>query len=282
MKKATGLSDVDDPWTENRNYIRALKYADPARKQLLEAVKQRRDMRLEDERNNRLRRADEERRNQELAKVISEGKQKIDEMDYEGAFQVLSENGAGSPECDRLIEIARKGMELQELLSDKEFLDIPLKRDHWKDFARMQRLESRKERFDLGYPIFWALGLIAGIVLFVLAYLIGTSGDMNAPREGAWDYIWMFLGPILMVVFLLAGIVLMAVGLVNFIRAVYGVRVEKAYNVHINEVIEPLINAELERLKNEYEPLLGEAFLYLLIENTKDNPYRKELQKWLH
>lgn len=264
VKKATALSDVDEPWTENRNYVRALKYADPARKQLLEAVKQRRDMRLEDERKNRIKRADAERREQQISEAISDGKKKIEEMDYQGAFRILSKYAAGSPEGDRLIEISKKGMEAQELLSDKNFLDNAIKRNRPKDYFKMQRLQAKAEKSNTNSP-FWELAvLLAGIVLFALAYLIGHGPIVTGHKETILGYIWMFVGPILMVIFLLLGIVLMAVGLVNLIRALYGRKVRKAYAVHMEEIIEPLKRAELEKLKEEYEPWLGKAFLKML------------------
>lgn len=268
VKKVTALSDVDEPWTENRNYIRALKYADPARKQLLEAVKQRRDMRLEDEKNNRIKRAEAERREQELAKSLEEGRQKIQAMDYKGAFQVLTKNAAGNQEGDKLIEVAKKGMEARELLADKEFLDVPVKRDHPKDYFKMQRLKTRAASSNDDPPVLWLGCLILGAVLFFLAYIIGTSTKNGVPKSGIWDYVWMFLGPILMIVFLIVGIFFMVVSLVNLIRSLYGRHIRKAYETHMKEVIEPLRKAELERLKGEYEPWLGKAFSRLLKKNT--------------
>lgn len=264
VKKATALSDVDDPWTENRNYIRALKYADPARKQLLEAVKQRRDMRLEDERKNRINRAEEERRRQELEKAISEGKKKIDKMDYEGAFQILTKNATGSPEGDRLIEISKKGMEAKELLSDGNFLDNAVKRDHPKAYFKMQRLELRAENSNTNSPLFECAVLFCGIILFALAYLIGSGSGASSQQDSILGYIWLFLGPILMVILLIVGIILMAVGLVNLIRSLYGRHVRKAYDAHMKEVIEPLKKAELEKIREEYEPWLGKAIRKML------------------
>lgn len=262
-RKATALSDVDEPWTENRNYIRALKYADPARKQLLEAVKQRRDMRLEDERKNRVQRAEAERRRQELLKAIEEGKKKIANMDYEGAFSILSKGAAGSPEGDRLIEISKKGMEARELLSDENYLDNVIKREHPKEFFKMQRLEAGAERSETDPPVWGGVLLVVGIILFALAYLLG-SGSIRDHKETILGYIWMFVGPILMVIFLILGIVLMVAGLVKLIRALYGQYIRKAYEAHMKEVIEPLKKAEIERLKKEYGPWLGKALSGML------------------
>lgn len=260
VKKATELSDVDDPWTENRNYIRALKYADPARKQLLEALIQRRNMRLEDEKNSRIKRVEAERREQEMAMAINEGKEKIEAMDYTGAFQVLSQNAAGSPEGDRLIEISKKGMEAQKLLSDEDFLDNAVKRGSPKDYFKMQRLESRARKSETDFPSVGLIIFVIGAALFGVACLIGNTSSMNGSQKGILDYIWIFVGPILMVALIIIGIILMVNGMIRLIRAVYGRHIRKAYNAHMKEVIEPLRRAEMERIKGEYESWLGEAF----------------------
>lgn len=258
VKKATELSDVEEPWPENRYYQRALKYADPARRQLLEAVRQRREMRLEEERKNRAQKAEEERRAKKISDAVSAGKELLEKKEYQEAFNILIRGAAGDPEGDKLIEISRKGIEATELLADKNFLDNMLKQDHGKEYLKMDQLALREYNAFDGSAILQIVIFIAGIAAFVLAWIVGNSTDTSSRADGILDYIWLFLGPILMVLLLIAGIGGIAAGLVNLIRALRGKQIKKAYSKHMANVIEPLRNAAWENIRKKYVPYLGE------------------------
>lgn len=267
--KATALSDVEEDWTENRYYQRALKYADPARKQLLEAVRQRWEMRLEDERKNRIQREEAKRREKAVEEAIAKGKKKMEERDYQAAFDILSKAAAGNPEADRLIEISKKGIEAAELLSDENIVDNTIKREYPKDYFKMERLGLAANNAIDSTPLIQGLVLLCGVVLFALAFFIGTHTSMSSRQESIWGYIWMFVGPILMVVLVIAGLIFMGMGLVNLIRAVYGQHIRKAYDMHMKNVIGPLRKSIWDKIREEYVPWLGEGIFNQLEKEGK-------------
>lgn len=262
VRKATALSDIDEPWPENRNYLRALKYADPARKQLLEALRQRREMRLEEERKNRLQKAEEDRREQELLKAIREGKEKIRKMEYAEAFRILSQKATGSPEGDHLITVSKKGMEVQELLSDNDWLDHAIKRDHPEDYFKMQRLKLRAEKVGSTLPRYYVGVIAAGFVFFCLACVVLTT--IINPEETLLGSLWTLAGTVIAAALMIIGVIMIPAGLVKLIHSLYGQHIRKAYDTHMQSVIEPLRKLELDRLSQEYEPWLGEALKKML------------------
>ncbi len=269
VKKATALSNVDEPWTENRNYIRALKYADPARKQLLEAVKERREMRLQDERENRIQREEAVRRKKEIADAVRQGEKIIQQKKYQEAFELLSKVAAGDPQADRLIELSKKGMEAEALLSDPHFLDTILKQEHPDAYFKMEHLREASGEADPRGRAADIKRIATGIVAIILAFVLLKVLPAVVTGDGVLAFTVMTNGPILGIVLLLVGAVKLVKGLNHLVRSIREETERKKYREHMENVIGPLREATWNQIKKEYVPWLGEDFFQGI------NPLRK-------
>ena len=157
-------------------------------------------------------------------------------------------------------------MEAQKLFSDKNFLENALKRTHPNEYLELQRLQTKERLFDdaIMPPPFWCFVSVVGIAAFLLAFYIGTHFSADSRYENFLGAVWNFVGPIVMILLIILGIVLMAAGLINAIRGFYGRHMKKKYEAHKKEIIEPLEKAELEQIRETYEPWLGKAFDQML------------------
>lgn len=119
VTRPTKLADLDDPWTESRYYQRAMKYAAPARRQMLEAVKLRRDMRTAASREQMAAEAENQRLAREKDVSYEKALAFMKEGKYSEALALLSGPAYAHPEAHEKIVYCQMALkEQQEVHSD--------------------------------------------------------------------------------------------------------------------------------------------------------------------
>lgn len=120
--RPTKLADLDEPWDESRSYQRAMRYAQPTRQQLLEAVKTRRDMRKAAQAEQLAAEAERTRKANETDQSFLRALDCIQEQRYREAIQLLQGPAHAHPDAQERITWCSMALKAQQDLNNPLFL----------------------------------------------------------------------------------------------------------------------------------------------------------------
>lgn len=251
VRRITDLADIDEDWTQSRHYTRALQFADPARKQLLAALVQRREMRIEDARKNRVRRIEAEKRDAATGKALTKARELLANKDYKGAFRQLQHAG-GDPQVRELLAYSKAGMEARSRLT-RTAVEQVVKKENPAAYSRMLQLQEAADKAHKG-DVKASIRMVALCIAVPIGIIVITGlliHGMGEPWETA-------IGG-------LVGTPTLAIGTCATIQSVRGLlsayrgdKAREALQNHMTGVMEPIYSDVIEDIREEYETVLGD------------------------
>ena len=149
VTRPTMLSELDEPWDESRSYQRAMRYAQPTRQQLLEAVKTRRDMRKAAQAEQLAAEAERTRRANETEESFLDALDFIQEQKYREAIQLLQGPAHAHPEAQERITWCTMALNAQQDLSNPLFMKERIAREAP---GALETYSSLKEKYLRSIP----------------------------------------------------------------------------------------------------------------------------------